>query len=56
MTRRAVNEPLPDFDITGFTEVTSFTIADGFHPVVYLWVGKHLSERSWVSTPLLKFI
>ena len=55
MVRRAVNGPLPDYDLTGFAEVVSFKLADGLHPVNYLWIGRHLHEKRWVPIPLLRW-
>ena len=55
MTRRSVNGPLPDYDLTGFAEVISYKFAEELHVVNYLWIGRHLQERRWVPIVLLRW-
>ena len=56
MIRRAVNGPLPDYTLTGFAKVESFKFADGLHPINYVWIGKHLCEKQWCPTVLLRYM
>ena len=50
MTRVAINGPLPDFDLTGFARILSFEFAEGLHPCCYVWIGRHMAEKTWLSS------
>ncbi|KAL3865473.1 hypothetical protein ACJMK2_042860 [Sinanodonta woodiana] len=56
MVRRAINGPLPDYTLTGFAKVESFKFADGLHTIKYVWIGKHLYEKQWCPTVLLRYM
>ena len=56
MTRVAINGQLPDFDLTGFAHVVSFEFAEGLHPTCYAWIGRHITEKSWLPIVLLRYM
>ena len=56
MVRRAVNGPLPDYTLTGFAKVESFKFSEGLHTINYVWIGKHLYEKQWCPTVLLRYM
>ena len=56
MTRVAINGELPDFDLTGFARVVSFKLRQRLHPCSYLWIGRHMSEKSWMPIVLLRYM
>ena len=56
MTRVAINGPLPDFDLTGFAKVVSFEFARGLQWCCYVWIGRHMAEKSWLPIVLLRYM
>jgi hypothetical protein len=56
ITRVAINGLLSDCDLTGFAKVSSFEFAAGLHRACYIWIGRHVFEKSWLPTALLRFM
>lgn len=53
--RVALNGTLPSIDANGFVKLTAWELAEGLHPIIYAWYGKHLKEKKWLPIPLLRF-
>ncbi|RHZ44471.1 hypothetical protein Glove_724g33 [Diversispora epigaea] len=65
LVKVAVNDELPQEDITGFAQVRSFKFASNIHPVIPVWYGKHFACRSgegcaknkgWALIVLLRYL
>ena len=56
MTRVAVNRPLPEDISTGFAQVCAWQFAEGLHPVIGAWFGKHFHGKELAPTVLLAYM